>query len=278
MSADQRRTARANGATTPILITTAIIGGVALAAVGTSAAFGAAGSLRAGSAPESTLQRVDAAGVTGVEIEASSADVSVRFGSVDEARLEVEGGGADFWELTRDESELRVTRSGGFFGGCLFWCDLGRTTVVLTLPQELEARGIEADARLSAGSLDLDGSWGEVDLDVSAGHANLDIDATKLEVEMSAGRLDGTAREVRKASFELSAGTAEFELAGAAPEQLEIGLSAGRLGLTVPDETYRLTEERSAGSLDHRLRTDPGSNRLINVEMSAGNVTLSPAD
>ena len=276
MSADQRRTARANGATKPILITTAIIGGVALAAVGTSAAFAAGNPLSSDSGAEATTQQVDTAGVTSLEIDASASDVSVSFGAVDQATLEVEGGATGRWQLARDEDELKVYRSGGFFGGCLFWCNLERTSVSLTLPQELEARGIDTDARLSAGSLDLGGRFGEVDLDVSAGRANLDIESTKLEVEMSAGRLDGTARDVRKASFELSAGTAEVELAGDAPDQVEIGLSAGRLGLIVPDETYRIAEERSAGSLDQGLRTDPGSNRLISVEMSAGNVTLSP--
>lgn len=270
------RTAR-SGAAGTIMVTTAILGGCALLATGTSAAVAAAGAQTSSSGAIAAATSLDAAGVTGVSIDASAADFSLQFGDVPEATLEVSGPRSDQWSLRRDNEDLVVDAPRGIFNFCFGFCVPDKQTVVLTLPLTLAESSIDVDAALGAGALRADGDFGDLNLELSAGRMTVAGSARSIDLEMSAGNFTGELDDVSEANFTVSAGSADVRLAGTTPGDVTLEVSAGSLDLTLPDEAYRVNTEVSAGSIDNQLRTDPSASNVIDAEISAGKIVLRPA-
>lgn len=261
------------GGLTAVAIVTAVIGGIALASAGTTAAFGAANTITR----TDHSDRIDVQGVVELMADVSAGDVSIRFGDVDEAELTVTGSDRR-WTLEREGDELRLHSperwwnwGGDWFGG---W---GRDeNVELVLPQELN--GIDADLSLGAGSLGVQGEFGELDLDVSAGSLRVDGSAQTLGADLSAGRARIELADVQEASLGVSAGELTATLTGAAPREVDVNVSAGSLELTLPDASYAVTQDVSAGSLDNGLQTSSNARNSVTVDLSAGSVRLRAGD
>lgn len=266
-------------------IAIAAFGGVVLLAAGGNAAFAAVHDVSAAASPESAdTQSVSVDGIESLKMDVAASSVTARFGDVDEATLDVTGSRSGDWKLERDGDELVVHSPergfGWWFGGDWFggdWFD-GEEIVVLTLPERLQRAELDADFSLSAGSLDIAGSYGEVDIELSAGGLSMDGSATSIDVDVSAGSADLSLFDVEEADFSLSAGKIIAEIANTAPRSVAIDVSAGNLDLTLPDEAYALTQNVSAGSLDNRVSTSNDSRYVIDARVSAGDVILRPAD
>lgn len=253
-----------------ITIALAVFGGLALAGTGATAAVAASGDLNR----TDTVQRVDVTGVEDLDLNASASNVRVEFGDVDEAELSVRGGRGGAWIIERDEDELLVRSPDTWFGWWFGrWFD-DDSTVVLTLPKELE--GIDASFVLSAGGLDVTGAFGELDVEVAAGDLNIDGSARSLEADVSAGGADLLLDGVDEADLSVSAGDLAVELTGNPPSTVTIDVSAGSAELTVPEGEYDILQNVSAGELDNRLEQSPDSRNSIEVTLSAGSVTLRP--
>lgn len=253
-----------------ITVALAVFGGLALVGSGATAAVAASSDL----IRVDSVQKVDVTGVEGLDLNASASNVRVEFGDVDEAELSVEGGRGGAWTIERDGDELLVrspdTMFGWWFGR---WFD-DDSTVVLVLPEELE--GIDATFVLSAGGLDVTGSYGELGVEVAAGDLNIDGSADSLDADLSAGSADLILDGVGEAELSVSAGDLAVELTGTAPRIVTIDVSAGSAELTVPDGEYDIDQNVSAGELDNRLEQSPDSRNSIEVTLSAGSVTLRP--
>lgn len=265
-----------SAAARPILIATAIIGGFALLVTGTSAAVAAIGAQAGSSGSVASATSLEATGITRVDVDASAADFTIEFGDVSEAKLAATGPRSDQWNLRRDGGDLVVDRPRGVFGFCFGWCPPAEQTVVLTLPQTLKGDRLGLDVHLGAGALSAEGDFGDVNLELSAGRMTVSGSARTMDLEMSAGNFTGDLRDVTEASFSVSAGSAEAELTGTAPRATDLEVSAGSLDLTLPDETYRVSTEVSAGNIDNQLRTDPNAENRIEAEISAGKIALRP--
>lgn len=265
-----------SGATRAILITTAVIGGIALLGAGVSAGVQA---VRSQVVHEPSLQSVDTSGISAVRADVSAASFTLEYGNVDEARLETSGTRAE-WRMQRSGDQLRVeqSRTGWFpWNWCFGWCDIDGEVVTLTLPQELErGGGIDATIDLSSGAVRADGAFRDLTFDLSAGSIVATGEARSLDVDMSAGRLETDFADVRTASFDLSAGSVDARLRGSAPDSVDIDVSAGSFDFTLPDAQYRVESDVSAGSVDNRLDTSSSSPHHVRVGVSAGNVVLAP--
>ncbi|WP_456284212.1 hypothetical protein [Microbacterium sp. JZ101] len=261
-----------------VALVVAVIGGVAL--LGTAIGSGVAAARGAFSVDE-TLTAA-AAGVTSLDIDASGASFAIAYGDVDEAVLEVTNAD-DGWRVSRDGGELSVDRRDGFFRGWWFggdwfggdWFD-DEQTVVLTLPERLKGAGLDVDLSLSGGSLTAEGDFGEVDAEVGAGYLSLDGSVASLEVDLSAGQADLALADVAEAGFTVAAGRLDAELTGDAPAEVTVDVSAGSLDLVLPDETYAVRSDVSAGDFDNRLDVESSSPREISVQVAAGDATLRP--
>lgn len=265
-----------NGGYKAVAIITAVIGGIALAGAGTTAAFGAVHSFGAAG---DHADSVNAEGITELDVDGAASSVSIRFGDVDEAELAVTGSD-DRWRLERDGDELTLRNPDQWWGWGGDWLWFGGderdTHVELVLPRELS--GIDADFSLGAGSLEIEGDFGDVDAEVGAGALTMDGAATSIDVDVSAGRADLTLVDVDEADLTVSAGKLVVELADTAPRDVTIEVSAGSLELTLPDEAYNLSQNVSAGSLDNGLRTSNDSSRTIDAQVSAGSAVLRAQD
>lgn len=258
-----------------VMIVTAVVGGIAILGSGGAAAAAAAGSIMSSSAPDS-VQTVSTDGITGVDVSADASSMRVEYGDVEEAQLAITNGRGSAWTFERDGDELVVRSPQGVWGWWFGSWFGDEEVAVLTLPESLQGKGVDADLTLNAGSLDVVGEFGSLAIDVNAGALDVQGSSPSVEVNMNAGRADILLDDVDEADLGVSAGDLNVELTGAAPSRTSVEVNAGSLDLTVPDVEYSITKEVSAGSLDAKVEQSSSARRTIEVSLSAGSVTIRP--
>lgn len=255
---------------TLISVIAIVVGAVLIVGAVATAVFSV---VRSGAVRTETF-RADAAGITRLDVDVSTADLQVVYGSTGDVELVVDGTPGD-WRLERSGDALTVRTQRGWFSGWLFGSEVG-DRAVLTLPAPLESRGLDAELAISAGSIRADGEFGEVGLDLSAGAIEVSGSADTLDVDVSAGRATIDLADVRTGGVRVSAGAVDGQLSGAAPSDLSIDVSAGQVRLGLPDAEYDVASDVSAGDFDNRLNTSTSASARITVNVSAGEVVLSP--
>jgi hypothetical protein len=250
------------------ILTVALGCAVVLGALGT-AIF----STVAAASVRTDTQTADVAGVESLNVAVDAASLRIEFADVSEATLEVTGGlGVGEWTLERQDDELTVATPHRFGPGWIFG---GEVRATLTLPRELEGADLDAALELSAGELTVDGSFGDLGIDVGAGTLTVDGAAQTLTADLSAGGADIDLADVAEAKFTVSAGTVDARLTGTAPRAVTVDVSAGSLDLRLPDETYDVRSDVSAGDFENGLRTDADAGNVVDVTVSAGTVTIT---
>lgn len=253
------------------ILTIALGGAVILGALG-SAVFSTA----AAASVRTETRTVDAADVTELDISVDAAALRVEFADVSEATLEVTSGlGAGAWSFDSADEVLRVASPQRFGGG--WWIFGGDVRATLTLPRELEGDALDATVELAAGDLTIEGGFGDLGIEVGAGSLTVDGTAGTLEVDLSAGGADIELADVAEAAFSVSAGTVDARLSGAAPRSVIVDVSAGALDLTVPEGSYDVRSDVSAGDFENGLGSEPGARNVVDVTVSAGTVTIDSA-
>lgn len=230
---------------------------------------GAAPTLAAASSHEEG-RTLDTDGVGALDLDVSAASFTIRFDDVDEAALDVRDAGNGSWTLREQDGTLFVQSPDRPF---LSWFGTGNGDATLTLPRDLE--GLATDIDFGAGRLDAEGDFGDLDIEIGAGQVDVSGSATALTVQLGAGRGDLDLEGVRTANLEVSAGALVGRLTGAAPDEIDLAVSAGSLELTVPDDEYDIDSEVAAGDFTHDLRTADGAAHRLSVEVSAGDARVS---
>ncbi len=225
----------------------------------------------------------DVEGVDELQIDSSATAFEIRFGDVDQATLDVttNGGPVQQWHLSRSGGTLVVDtdRRWRWFGfGIMFGDRVGEERAVLTLPAALERQGLGLETEISAGSFEAAGDWGAASIDLSAGSADLSGTAESLFVSVSAGEARLDVETAGTVALDVSAGRIVGALTGEQPASIDASASAGSIDLTIPDGEYAVTEQASAGDSDVRVVDDPNAASTIDVDVSAGSVTLRGDD
>ncbi|MGB4137998.1 MAG: DUF4097 family beta strand repeat-containing protein [Microbacterium sp.] len=249
---------------------TAVVGGFALLGAGSHAVTVSLGQL-AGSAETAYA---GASGITDIDVDVSAVDLSIEFYDGDRVVLESNAGGDAPLRMRVDENELKVTSTNRIFDW--FGPDWLRKDVRATLKLPESLRGVDADLTLQAGALRADGEFGELDATVNAGRLTLSGSATSLDAEVNAGQADITMADVRTSELTVAAGRLIAELTSV-PSEVSVDVSAGELRLTLPNDTYDLRSRRSAGTLNSDLSESRTSQNRVDVQVSAGTVTLRAA-
>lgn len=234
--------------------------------------------LRASAGEAASSYVAETTGVTALDLGVSSASLEVRFADVDEARLEVgddEHEPRQRWDMVVRGSTLVVSQPATFDWLGFSWWD--QDQAVLTLPQSLAG---DTDLRLdnSAGSTTIDGDFRAVSLDISAGFVSFSGESTSLEVSVSAGEAQAETAGAREVRVDVSAGKAVVAVSGTSPKVSDVEVSAGRAELLLPDGSYAVSQQTSAGSADVSVRTDPGSANTVAVRVSAGSALVGYSD
>ena len=181
--------------------------------------------------------------------------------------------GGDRWSLERDGDTLTVSSPRWEWG--MGWVFGGSGSAVLLLPDDLE--GLDAELQMAAGSFHADGEFGAVGLSVGAGEVDLAGAADDLTIDLSAGRATLDLADVDTADLTVSAGSMDAALTGSQPSDIRAEVSAGSLNLVVPEGSYDVTSDVSAGNFRNSLGSDPGADSTISVNLSAGQVSLRSA-
>lgn len=264
-----QRPAPASGARAIAILTAVAGGALILGAMGT----GVLSTVSSGTVETST-STTETGGVTALAVDTSAADVEISFGDVDEATLTVTGvRGADAWRLARDGDILVVDSERDWWNGWNTWGDTSRATLVL--PAELA--GVDADLRVDAGQLRVEGDFGALALRVDAGSLDAVGSATTLDTNVSAGRASVELDGVTDAAVSLSAGRVTGSLTGAPPASVTVDAEAGAVDLTLPRGSYAVDARRDAGNFTNGLTEDSTSPHRVDVRVSAGSVSLRPA-
>lgn len=256
----ERRTApRVIALLTAALGIAVVVGAVLSAAVPTVAA----------AVSRSEEHSVDVEGVSDLDIDVHAMGLTIVFDDVDEASLEVRDSRGGAWTFERDDAVLRVATPRG---NAMWWFGGGNGRATLTLPDDLA--GLDAEVEVGGGSLDAEGEFGDLAVTLDAGQLTVSGTARDLIAEVNAGAGDLDLAGVATADLSLGAGELLARLTGSAPDEVIASVSAGSLELTLPDETYDLTTDVSAGSVDNGLRTNAQAPRTVFVEVAAGNAVL----
>ncbi len=219
-------------------------------------------------------QFVAADGISRLSLDVATGSTSVTCGSGDEFVLTQEEVVHE-WVMERDGDTLKVGARGvnWFFGLDLFF--RGKERVTLTIPNTLCQSNLEANLKVSAGQLAVDGNFTTLGIELSAGSATLSGQATSLAAEVSAGELNLNLNGIKTVNAEISAGTIQGALTQV-PETVKVGVSAGEVSLNFPAGNYTVNSEVSAGEFTNQLTNDPqGPASRIDVDVSAGSVTLN---
>ena len=259
------------GASRVVAILTIALGcAIVLGTIG-SAAF----STVAAASVSTETQTVDADGVTGLDVAVDAASLRIEFADVSEATLDVTSGfGVGAWTLERDGDQLRVATPPRFGPRWLFG---GEVRATLTLPRELEGSELDAALELAAGELAVDGEFGDLGIEVGAGTLTVDGSARSLTAQLNAGGADIDLADVDEADFTVNAGAVDARLTGSAPGAVTVEVSAGSLDLRLPDATYDVSSDVSAGDFENGLPTELGARNVVDVTVAAGTVTITTA-
>ncbi|QRQ78222.1 DUF4097 family beta strand repeat-containing protein [Glutamicibacter protophormiae] len=260
------------GSAKTLNIILAVIGVLALLTMAIGAARDAAASLSS----SHVVQTADARGLASLDVEASSGTFTLEFSDTTEAVLDVQTSSGSGWTLRRSGDELVVRPPAGWNNFCFFSCTKWDNQVTLTLPRELNNGQLDAKFDLGAGEFRADGNFKDLGLDVGAGDLTVNGAASTLDATLGAGRADLTLDAVESAKLDVSAGRMDAKLTGSAPSTVTAQVSAGMLNLTLPDTSYNVASDVSAGSVENKLDTSSSSPNKVTVDVSAGSAVLLP--
>ncbi len=252
-----------------VLIGTAIVGALALVAV--IATTLVARALASDGEPFTKSMAVGM--VSEVKIDTSGAQFSLQFDDVSQVVLEGQGATRGDWVLEQSGETLNVRAKQQW---CFFWCPGSYGVVTLTLPNELAKGNVGLDVSLSGGAFSGVGDFGEVDIDIAAGSVDVQGSASALNLDLSAGYVKVDLADVTESRVNVSAGRAVVGLTGTPPLALDLRVSAGSVEVFVPHAVYRVESNVLAGSFDNGLYMSQSSKNVIDVEVSAGSLAISP--
>lgn len=211
-------------------------------------------------------------GASTVRTDVAGGSLQVRFGDVTEAELEITGSWfVSEWSLTRSGNAIVVRSPRDLIN---VWPLPGNRIgeATLTLPEH--SRGIDADLKIAGGDFSLEGTVGDIEMRLAGGNADIEGTADSIVVEASAGNIEMDLADVDQADLSLSAGSIEAELSGDQPSDIRVFVTAGSLELTVPAGDYWVTDQVTAGSFDNEIGSNPQADNVIDVTVTAGDVTL----
>lgn len=260
-------------------IVTAVVGGLVLLGLGTTAAVAAVGVAadRGGSGTGGST--IEATGLTSISADIGAASLTVEYAQTSEIMLDTAGARAGDWTLRRTGDELIVkSPRTSFGGGCIFGTCVPvggqHSRATLILPQSMETKGLDASFEIGAGELTATGHFGELDVEVGVGSATLSGSADEFEASIDVGDLTGTLSDVREADVSVAIGDATVTLTGAAPREVTLQVDLGSLELNVPQGSYNVETKNDLGTIDNRLDTSPGARNTITATVSLGDIVL----
>jgi len=210
-----------------------------------------------------------AADVSAVDIDNDNGSVTVTASDGD--TVEITADVSDGWQATEVTSSvvdgvLELRASCPLFVS--IWCSVDYT---IAMPAD---RPLTIDG---SGPLRVRGMTGPVNIDGDDGAVELDDIAGDLTVSNDNGRIVG--RRLTSSTVDAQNTNGRIELSFLDPPQtVSARTENGRIDVVVPDTDvlYRVDLHTENGSTDNAVRTDPGSDHVIDLSTQNGSITLRP--
>lgn len=260
------------GSKKSITLVLTILGALIILGVIATSALHASNSL----ASSNSEQTANVQGVTALDVQVDAGRFKILFADIPEASLEVHSARSDQWTLRREAGTLLVRSPNNWGNWCFVGCNFEDNEVTLTLPNSLNDGKLDAELQMTAGEFSADGNFNDLVMEMSGGTLDASGSAKGLFVELGAGKTDIDMANVQIATFDVSAGRVDGVFTGSAPKDIQAQVSAGLLQLTLPDTSYNVIQNVSAGAVDNNLNVSQKSEHKVQVEVSAGNVLLRP--
>ena len=234
--------------------------------------------------------------VQNIKIDAQVGEVETVFYEGD--KIEIEYHTSNIYNVKIDENGGTLTYRQHIKRWLMLTGTINYPKTTIKLPAS-EIYNLDVD--LSAGSTTVNGgTFGNLNIDLSAGKVNLsgqtvcnslyvhlsagkvDIGkvecAGKVKINLSAGQVDIDEISCTNVDIDLSAGT--VGIGKLTCPKIYVDLSAGtvRLGVVGQKSEYSIAVDKSAGSCNVSNQSGTDANKLIDVDLSAGNVTISFTD
>ena len=208
-------------------------------------------------------------GLGSLDVDVTGGALTIAYGDVESAQLDAATGGRAGWTFERRGDALRVVSPNRSF------VDWGAgSSATITLPREWAGTGLDVDAQVSGGTLDLQGDYGAVSVRVAGGTTTLSGAAGELELGVSGGSASVQLRDVGTAAFDVAGGEITGQLRGSTPIRTDVELAAGSVDLRLPDDEYRVSIDDGLGQVDNALRQSPTATAEVDVSATMGEVRL----
>lgn len=164
-----------------------------------------------------------------------------------------------------DGVEVRADCSGFF----LFGCDVDYE---ITVPD-----GFTVELRASSGNVEVrDVTVEQLGAEVSSG--DLDLSGVDGALRLQASSGDITADGLRSLDVEAEASSGEIRLGFAeAPDRVNVRASSGDVEIALPEGPYQVNADTSSGDDEIDVAQDPNARRIVDVQVSSGDVQIVPA-
>ena len=217
-----------------------------------------------------TTDRFAAADVDSLDIRNEEGSITVNTGASD--TIVVTAHIHDGWQATDVSSRIvdgRLVVRGGCPAFGSPWCNVS-FTVDLPADRPMTING-------SNGSVRVRGAAGIIDVDTDNGSIDLDDVSGTIRASTDNGRITG--RRLTSAVADATTRNGRIELSFVDPPQsVSARTNNGRIELIVPDDEvlYRVDLRTQNGSTDNLVRTDPSSDRVIDLTTDNGAITVRP--
>ncbi|MDQ1110947.1 hypothetical protein QE418_000395 [Microbacterium testaceum] len=252
-----------------VSLATIVVGTCVLAGAVVSAGVSAAATLR-DNGPAYAASETSTTGLTALDVDVAGGSLTIAYGDVSEAQLDVDGGGTGDWTFERDGTTLRVSSPRTNVVG---WSNPAGSATLL-LPRLSTTTNLDARIEVAGGALRLDADFTSLSVQLAGGDVDLAGDVRTLSVSVSGGAASGTLTGVGDATLEVAGGSLATTLKGDAPARTKVTVTAGSADITLPDDEYNVTTDSGLGRVDNGLRTSNSATAVVDVEATLGQVSM----
>ena len=147
------------------------------------------------------------------------------------------------------------------------------TAGTLAVSSRCERRGVFSECRVDHELVVPPGELTSMRVSTTAGPIEVRSFDGQVEIDATAGEIELLDFKGPSATLQSTAARIVVD-AVAPPRSLEVSTTAGEIDITVPDEVYRVSTDTTVGTIEVDVRTEPGSDRSIAAETTAGDITI----
>ena len=217
--------------------------------------------------------------VTKLNIKVNAGQVVIKRGDTDSVNIKYQYNDVYRTEVSESANgTLNVEAGKKDWYRFTFWHKFTPPTTEIEIGQNCNPT---IDLTLNAGSVNIcDGNWGErVDVTINAGTVSFgDLKVNQLKVKINAGAMSANKIECQQITCDLNAGSVDVKKLDSRTIRVDVSAGGANLNVVGSRSDYNIKVDKSAGNCNVSSQTSATATRSIDVDISAGSVTLTFAN